>query len=46
MAQAQDPVYVDEERDCVRAIAEYVVARADFLLAQVSDIPRYSRDLF
>lgn len=37
-AQALDqgPAYVQEERPFVRALADYVVARADFLLGQVA----------
>ncbi|MBV8620045.1 MAG: HipA domain-containing protein [Curvibacter sp.] len=45
-AQAQDPVYLDEERSFVRSLADLVVARADFLLGQVAEIPRFNRDLF
>lgn len=45
-AQALDPAYVEEERAFVRSLAEYVTARADALLGQVADIPRFGRDLF
>jgi serine/threonine-protein kinase HipA len=45
-AQALDPVYVEQERPFVRALADYVVARADALLAQAAEIPRFRRDLF
>jgi serine/threonine-protein kinase HipA len=43
-AQAQDPVYTGEERRFVRTLADYVVARADFLLAQAAQIVRYRGD--
>ena len=45
-AQALDPVYVAAERPFVRTLADYVAARADFLLGQVAEIPRLSGDLF
>lgn len=45
-AQALDPVYVEEERGFVRTLADYVVARADFLQAQAADIPKFGSDLF
>lgn len=45
-AQALDPVYVEAERLFVRALADYIVARADFLLGQVAEIPRFSGDRF
>jgi serine/threonine-protein kinase HipA len=44
--QAQDPVYTEEERRFVRTLADYVVARADFLLEQAAEIPRFGSDLF
>lgn len=44
--QALDPVYVEEERRFVRTLADYVVARADFLLEQAMEIPRFSSNLF
>ena len=44
--QAQDPVYTQEERRFVRALADYVAARADFLLEQAAQIPRFGSDLF
>lgn len=46
MMQAQDPVYVVEERPFVRTLADYVVARADFPLRQTAEIPKFSSDLF
>lgn len=44
--QAQDLVYTPQERRFVRELADAVVARADALLAQAAEIPRFSADLF
>lgn len=44
--QAAAPVYVDAERAFVRTLADYVVGRADLLLAQVAEIPEYKGELF
>lgn len=45
-AQAGDPVYAEEERRFVRVLADFVVDRADVLLEQVAEIPKFRRDLF
>lgn len=37
---------MEAERPFVRTLADYIVARADFLLGQVAEIPRFSGDLF
>lgn len=44
--QAADPAYVGEERPFVQRLADYIASRADFLLAQAADIPKYKDDLF
>lgn len=44
--QAEAPDYVDDERAFVRSLADYIVDRADRLLAQVGEISRYKRDSF
>jgi serine/threonine-protein kinase HipA len=45
-AQAQDPVYDSEEREFVRQLADYVIARADGLDAVASEIPKFAPDNF
>ncbi|WP_114970685.1 HipA domain-containing protein [Rhodoferax ferrireducens] len=44
--QAADPVYVSEECAFVKQLADYIVSRADFLLGQAAEIPKFKADLF
>lgn len=45
-AQSADPIYVGEEVALVRAIADFVVQRAKFLLHLAKEIPKFKKDLF
>lgn len=45
-AQAADPVYVGAECAWVQQLANFIGSRADFLLTQVAEIPKYPADLF
>jgi len=44
--QAQDPVYVGQEREIVALISGFVVQRAQLLMSLAKEIARYKSDLF
>lgn len=45
-AQAQDPLYTDDERATVEAVADFVTRQAALLEAAAKDIPRFAADNF
>jgi serine/threonine-protein kinase HipA len=45
-AQAQDAIYIGAEREFVQRLSEFVVERANKLLAMAPDLPKFKKDSF